>query len=210
MNSYFSKFNKFPNNKLIKDMRSYAEKEKVPIIQDEGLTFLLFLIKTKKVRNILEIGTAIGYSAINMAMQSLDINIDTIERNEEMYNQAIRNIKKAKMTERINVHFKDALEVDINEFNRKYDLIFIDAAKAQYIKFFTLYEPLLADDGVIFTDNLLFHGLVNNSERIESKNLRNLVTKIENYNEWLANNEKYDTSFFSIGDGIAVSVKRNG
>ena len=191
-------------------MRSYAEKEKVPIIQDEGLTFLLFLIKTKKVRNILEIGTAIGYSAINMAMQSLDINIDTIERNEEMYNQAIRNIKKAKMTERINVHFKDALEVDINEFNRKYDLIFIDAAKAQYIKFFTLYEPLLSDDGVIFTDNLLFHGLVNNSERIESKNLRNLVTKIENYNEWLANNEKYDTSFFSIGDGIAVSVKKNG
>ncbi len=210
MNSYFSKFNKFPNNKLIRDMRSYAEKEKVPIIQDEGLTFLLFLIKTKKVRNILEIGTAIGYSAINMAMQSLDINIDTIERNEEMYNQAIRNIKKAKMTERINVHFKDALEVDINEFNRKYDLIFIDAAKAQYIKFFTLYEPLLSDDGVIFTDNLLFHGLVNNSERIESKNLRNLVTKIENYNEWLANNEKYDTSFFSIGDGIAVSVKKNG
>ncbi len=114
------------------------------------------------------------------------------------------------MTERINVHFKDALEVDINEFNRKYDLIFIDAAKAQYIKFFTLYEPLLSDDGVIFTDNLLFHGLVNNSERIESKNLRNLVTKIENYNEWLANNEKYDTSFFSIGDGIAVSVKKNG
>ena len=210
MNSYFSKFNKFPNNKLIRDMRSYAEKEKVPIIQDEGLTFLLFLIKTKKVRNILEIGTAIGYSAINMAMQSLDINIDTIERNEEMYNQAIRNIKKAKMTERINVHFKDALEVNINEFNRKYDLIFIDAAKAQYIKFFTLYEPLLSDDGVIFTDNLLFHGLVNNSERIESKNLRNLVTKIENYNEWLANNEKYDTSFFSIGDGIAVSVKKNG
>ena len=210
MNSYFSKFNKFPSNKLIRDMRSYAEKEKVPIIQDEGLTFLLFLIKTKKVRNILEIGTAIGYSAINMAMQSLDINIDTIERNEEMYNQAIRNIKKAKMTERINVHFKDALEVDINEFNRKYDLIFIDAAKAQYIKFFTLYEPLLSDDGVIFTDNLLFHGLVNNSERIESKNLRNLVTKIENYNEWLANNEKYDTSFFSIGDGIAVSVKKNG
>ncbi len=95
MNSYFSKFNKFPNNKLIRDMRSYAEKEKVPIIQDEGLTFLLFLIKTKKVRNILEIGTAIGYSAINMAMQSLDINIDTIERNEEMYNQAIRNIKKS-------------------------------------------------------------------------------------------------------------------
>lgn len=210
MNSYFSKFNKFPNNKLIKDMRSYAEKEKVPIIQDEGLTFLLFLIKTKKVRNILEIGTAIGYSAINMAMQSLDINIDTIERNEEMYNQALKNIKKAKMIERINVHFKDALEVDINQFDKKYDLIFIDAAKAQYIKFFTLYEPLLSDDGVIFTDNLLFHGLVNNSERIESKNLRNLVTKIENYNEWLANNEKYDTSFFSIGDGIAVSVKKNG
>lgn len=210
MNSYFSKFNKFPNNKLIKDMRSYAEKEKVPIIQDEGLTFLLFLIKTKKVRNILEIGTAIGYSAINMAMQSLDINIDTIERNEEMYNQALKNIKKAKMIERINVHFKDALEVDINQFDKKYDLIFIDAAKAQYIKFFTLYEPLLADNGVIFTDNLLFHGLVNNSERIESKNLRNLVTKIENYNEWLANNEKYDTSFFSIGDGIAVSVKKNG
>lgn len=209
MDSYFLKFNNFPNTKLIRDMRSYAEKEKVPIIQDEGLSFLLFLVKSRKVKNILEIGTAIGFSAINMAMQSPDVMVDTIERNEDMYQEALKNIKKAKMTERINVHFVDALEMDINELDKKYDLIFIDAAKAQYIKFFTKYETLLKDDGIIFTDNLLFHGLVNNSEKIESKNLRNLVNKIENYNEWLSKNEKYDTSFFSLGDGIAVSVKKN-
>lgn len=208
MNSYFLNFNNFPNTKLIKDMRVYASKEKVPIIQDEGLAFLLFLIKVKKVKRILEIGTAIGFSAINMAMMNEDIEIDTIERNEEMYNEAVKNVKKAKMTERIHLHFGDALDIDTTDFIKEYDLIFIDAAKAQYIKFFTRYEKYLASDGLIFTDNLLFHGLVNHTEKIESKNLRSLVLKIENYNEWLANNKDYETSFFSLGDGIAVSVKK--
>lgn len=208
MNSYFLKFNNFPNTKLIKDMRAYASKEKVPIIQDEGLAFLLFLIKVKKVKRILEIGTAIAFSAINMAMMNEDIEIDTIERNEEMYNEAVKNVKKAKMTDRIHLHFGDALDIDTTDFIKEYDLIFIDAAKAQYIKFFTMYEKYLASDGFIFTDNLLFHGLVNHTEKIESKNLKSLVLKIENYNEWLANNKDYDTSFFSLGDGIAVSVKK--
>lgn len=208
MNSYFLNFNNFPNTKLIKDMRAFAKKEKVPIIQDEGLAFLLFLIKIKKIKRILEIGTAIAFSTINMAMMDDNIEIDSIERNEEMYSEALKNVKKAKMTERIHLHFGDALYIDTTNFIKDYDLIFIDAAKAQYIKFFTIYEKFLSKDGIIFTDNLLFHGLVNNVEKIESKNLRSLVLKIENYNEWLSSNKEYETRFFSLGDGIAVSVKK--
>ena len=208
MNSYLLNFNVLPNDKLIKDMKTYATKEKVPIINDEGLSFLLFMIRIKKVKRILEIGTAIGFSAINMALQDEEIEIDTIERNDIMYQEALKNVKKAKMEKRIHLHFGDALTISHDNFMKEYDLIFIDAAKAQYVKFFTLYEPFLAKDGLIFTDNLLFHGLVNQSEKIESKRLKNLVLKIENYNEWLSQNENYKTTFFSVGDGIAVSVKK--
>lgn len=208
MNSYLLNLNVLPNDKLIKEMRTYAQKEKVPIINDEGLSFLLFLIRMKKVKRILEIGTAIGFSAINMALQDEGIVIDTIERNEIMYQEALKNVKKAKMENRINLHFGDALTISHDNFIKEYDLIFIDAAKAQYVKFFNLYEPFLSNDGMIFTDNLLFHGLVNQTEKIESKRLKNLVLKIENYNEWLSQNKDYETTFFSIGDGIAVSVKK--
>jgi len=209
MENYLLKFNKLPDNKLIKDMRAYAKENKVPIINDEGLSFLLFIIKTRKSKRILEIGSAIGFSSINMALMNEDIVIDTIERNEEMYNEAKKNIKKAKLDKRINLFLSDALEMNFDLLMKDYDFIFIDAAKAQYTKFFTMYEPFLVKGGFIFSDNLIFHGLVNHSELIESKRLKNLVLKIEKYNEWLAELDSYDTTFFSIGDGIAVSEKKN-
>ena len=198
------------NKKELKIIKEKALENHIPIIMDDTLEVIEKEMNIAKPKKILEIGTAVGYSAICFSkFLAQDGKIDTIERDLERAKEAKKNIKEMELDEKINIYVGDAVEI-LPNLNEKYDMIFIDAAKAQYIKFFTLYEPLLSDDGVIFTDNLLFHGLVNNSERIESKNLRNLVTKIENYNEWLANNEKYDTSFFSIGDGIAVSVKKNG
>lgn len=208
MNKYFLDLNKFPEGKIFDKMREYASEKKVPIINDEGLAFLLFIIKITKAKNILEIGTAIGFSAINMASLGNDIVIDTIERDKNMFLEATKNVVKANYENRINIYNCDALEFDESLLgNKKYDLIFIDAAKAQYIKFFEKYEKYLSTDGVIFTDNLLFHGLINNSTNIESKNLRNLVLKIEKFNEWLKNNENYNSSFFDIGDGIAISKR---
>jgi predicted O-methyltransferase YrrM len=207
MNEYFKKLNKTNDQKYINEMRKYALENKVPIINDDGLLFLCQIARLTKAVNILEIGTAIGYSAINLALINENIHIDSIEKSEEMYQKALENISKAKLEKQINVILKDALEVDETKLLNNYDLIFIDAAKAQYIKFFEKYEKLLKKNGVIVSDNLLFHGLVTTKEKVESKNLRSLIAKIRDYNEWLAKNKKYHTVFLEIGDGLAVSEK---
>lgn len=186
----------------ITNLEIYAKENNVPIIQKEGLNFLIEYIKQNNVKTILEIGTAIGYSSINMALVSDDIQITTIERNEKMYKQAIKNIKDFNLENRINVIYGDALDTVIQD---KYDLIFIDAAKAQYIKFFEKYKQNLQMNGTIITDNLNFHGLALHPEEIHSKNLKALVRKINNYKDFLINNKKFNTTFYEIGDGIAVS-----
>lgn len=201
---YLDNLNKFDFNSLDLELREYAKINNVPIIQDEGLHFLRQMIILKQCKNILEIGTAIGYSSIQMA--KLGANVDTIEINENMYNLAIENIKKANLENKINVFFKDALEIDINDL-KKYDLIFIDAAKAQYINFFNKFKVLLNDNGIIITDNLLFHGLVL-EENIESRNLRQLIKKIRGYNTWLMEQKDFDTTIYNIGDGLALSIKK--
>ena len=183
-------------------LEEYAKKHNVPIIQKEGLNFLLKFIQQNNIKNILEIGTAIGYSAINMALVSNDIQITTIERDPHMYQEAIKNIKKFNLENRINVVFGDALKTQIEG---KYDLIFIDAAKAQYINFFEKYKINLSSNGAIITDNLNFHGLTNHPEEIHSKNLKALVRKINNYKEFLKTNFDFTTEFYQIGDGIAVT-----
>lgn len=186
----------------ITNLEIYAKENNVPIIQKEGLNFLIEYIKQNNVKTILEIGTAIGYSSINMALVSDDIQITTIERNEKMYKQAIKNIKDFNLENRINVIYGDALDTVVQG---KYDLIFIDAAKAQYIKFFEKYKQNLQMNGTIITDNLNFHGLALHPEEIHSKNLKALVQKINNYKDFLINNKEFQTVFYEIGDGIAVS-----
>ena len=186
-------------------MKEYAKENNVPIIQDEGLAFLLSIIRLKQPKRILEIGTAIGYSSSLMALASHAI-IDTIERDEKMYTNAVLNIKSLGLKKRINTIFKDALESFDLLKNNEYDLIFIDAAKAQYTNFFNLYAPLLKDKGVIVTDNMLFHGVT--IETAQSRSLRGLIRKLNSYQEFLLNNEDFDTNIFNIGDGMAISVKK--
>ena len=125
-----------------------------------------------------------------------------------MYDEALVNIKNLGLQDRINVIYADALELDINELKSDYDLIFIDAAKSQYIKFFEKYEKKLKKGGIVFRDNLLFHGLRENRTGKESRNLSQMLKKIEAFNEWLAKNEAYDTTFLRLGDGIAISIKK--
>jgi len=190
---------------LIKEMEIYAEEKNIPIMQKKGIDFLCKIISKSDVKNILEIGTAIGYSAIKMANVNEDINVTSIERDQDRYIMALSNIKKAKLDKRINVIYKDALDVKIKG---KYDLIFIDAAKGQYIKFFEKFKENLNPGGIIISDNLSFHGLVEQKERIESRNLRQLVGKIRKYVEFLETNKEFKTKFYKVGDGIAVSLKK--
>ena len=187
---------------LIEEMEEYAKKNNIPIMQKEGIDFLCNYIKDNNIKNVLEIGTAIGYSAIKMASTNDDIKVTTIEIDEDRYNLAINNINKANLNSRINIILGDARETIIKD---KFDLIFIDAAKGQYIKFFEKYKNNLNKKGVIISDNLLFHGLVEEKERIKNKNLRQLVNKIKKYIEFLKNNEEFDTVFYRLGDGVAVT-----
>ncbi len=190
----------------IESIKNYALENNVPIMQDEGINYLTNYIKRNKIKKILEIGTAIGYSAIMMCLVDSEIEVTTIERDEKRYLEAIKNVKKFKLEDRINLIYNDALEVKIND---TYDLIFIDAAKAQNTKFFEKFESNLRVGGSIITDNMYFHGLVfKDEEEIGSRNLRQLVRKVKNYTLFLEKNNKYDTEFLNIGDGLAISIKK--
>lgn len=194
------------NQELIHNMKEYAHLHNVPIMNEEGITYLTSYCKKNHVHKILEIGTAIGYSAILLALTGKDVEVTTIERDEKRYLEAVKNIKKAFLEDRIELIYQDALEVKING---QYDLIFIDAAKAQNIKFFEKFQKNLANGGTIITDNMNFHGLVEKDEKeIESRNLRQLVRKIKDYKNYLEHNDKYFTTFKNIGDGLAVSIKK--
>ena len=109
------------------------------------------------------------------------------------------------MEKKINVVYQDALELNLSE-ELRYDLIFIDAAKGQYTKFFEKYKHFLNPGGAIITDNIKFHGYVGESSKLDKGNLKSLVEKIENYVEFLKNNPEFDTKFYDIGDGLSVST----
>ena len=190
----------------LKEMEKYAKENKVPIMEKEGIEFLEKFIKDNKTKNILEIGAAIGYSAIKMALIREDIHITTIERDKERYDEAIKNIKHHNLEDRINIIFGDALEIDVEGY---YDLIFIDAAKSQSINFFTKYEKNLNKDGFIITDNINFHGLTFSDSPAPTRNLRQMIRKIKNYLVWLETNDEYDTKYLNIGDGIVISKRNN-
>lgn len=192
---------------LILEMENYAKENSVPIIEKESIAFIMKYIKANNIQNILEIGSAIGYSTILMATANTDVKVTTIERDETRYMECLKNVKKAELDKKINVVYQDALEVNLS--NVSYDLIFIDAAKGQYKKFFEKFKHFLAPNGVIITDNLQFHGLVGKKETIESKNLRALVDKIETYIEFLKENEEFETKFLEIGDGLSVSMRKS-
>ncbi len=185
-------------------MEAYAMENNVPIIEKKSIVFIMKYIKEHNVETILEIGSAIGYSAILMASSSKDVQVTTIERDETRYMECLKNVKKCGMEKRINVVYQDALELNLSE-ELKYDLIFIDAAKGQYIKFFEKYKNFLKPGGVIITDNLKFHGYVGESSKLDKGNLKSLVEKIEGYVEFLQNNKEFDTVFKDIGDGLSIS-----
>jgi predicted O-methyltransferase YrrM len=190
------------NSNEMKLIEKYAEEYNVPIMEKSGLIFLVDYIKKNNVKTILEIGSAIGYSAINMALVSEDIHITTIEKDEIRYFEALKNIKKFKLEKRITLVLADALTLYLDG---AFDLIFIDAAKGQYTKYFEKYYNNLNQNGTIITDNISFHGLVDSKNKIESKNLRQLVEKIKNYITFLKTHKEFKTKFYKVGDGISVS-----
>lgn len=200
--------NKLLNIKLdekLQIIKDEALKNDVPIIQDEGLAFLIFICEMIKPKRILEIGCAVGFSSAVMATFS-DAYIDTMEIDPKMVQIASLNHQELNLDKRINIIYGDALNGFDNVKENHYDLIFIDAAKGKYIDYFNLYKPLLNQGGIIITDNLYFHDLL--FEETDSKNLYGLISKIDKYNNFLLEQEDFSTHIFKIGDGISVSVKK--
>lgn len=190
----------------IEQIKEYAKENNVPIMLKDGIEFLTDYIKKNNIKNILEIGTAIGYSAIMMALVDKDIKITTIERDENRYQEALKNIEIFNLENQITPILKDAFEVELTD---EFDLIFIDAAKAQSIKFFEKFEVNLKQNGTVITDNLNFHGMVQKDEKeITSRNVRGIVRKTKAYIEFLKENKNYETTFYDIGDGISISIKK--
>lgn len=186
----------------IEDLKKKAIENKIPIMQDGGIDFILKYIKENDVKKILEIGTAVGYSAIKFASINKDIKVTTIERDHERYNEARKNIQDFELNDQIDCILGDALETRISD---KFDLIFIDAAKSQYIKFFEKYKYNLKPTGVIISDNLSFHGLVEDDSKTNNKNTKQLVKKIRKYIAFLKENTEFETNFISVGDGLSIS-----
>lgn len=191
---------------MINEIKDKALKDGVPIIKDEGLAFLLDFIKEHNCIDILELGTAVGYSSINMAKLNKDIHIDTIEKVEDMYIQAIKNIEDNGLENQISVHF---MPIEEYKTDKMYDLVFVDAAKAQYGKYMEQFLPSLKENGYMIFDNMIFHGLVYKVNEIESKNLRHLVSKIVKFRQLVKNDNRFDIiEYDQIGDGILVLSRR--
>jgi predicted O-methyltransferase YrrM len=190
---------------IIHEMKAYALSHHIPIMQDEGMHLLVQLLNIHHAKKVLEIGTAIGYSSLCMALFS-DAKIISIERDENMYQLAKDYIHRSEMSERVRLILADANEVELNEMG--FDVIFIDAAKASYIRFFEKYSQYLRAGGIIISDNLLFRGQVENPEKIEGRNRKQLVNKIDRYNHFLVNHPDFDSYIYAIGDGISISIKK--
>ena len=192
---------------IIREIEEYAHDNNVPIMLSDGIDFMCDYIRDYNVKNILEIGTAIGYSAIRMASVSKSIHIDTIERDKDRYLKACSNIKRMGMESQINAIYGDAMDVSVDKMGM-YDLIFIDASKGHSTDFFLKFSPLLAENGVIITDNLSFHGLVEDESLAVTKNQKGLVKRIKKFICFLDNNSEYVTEYISVGDKISISRRK--
>ncbi len=183
-------------NDLISDMERFAKKENVPIMQKESLDYLISFIKQHNIKSVLEVGTAIGYSTI--LIKEVVNNITSIERDEERYNIAVKNVELSNLNN-ITLIKGDALDITITD---KFDLIFIDAAKGKNKDFLDKFKSNLNENGYIIIDNMDFHGLVGKSKTIEKRRLRSLVKKIENFIKYMEEQTEFKVTKIDKGDGL--------
>ena len=193
------------NNNSLKNIKQKAINEHIPIIMDDTLFEIAKRMKKLKPTKILEIGTAVGYSAICFSKFLGDNGkIDTIERDIDRANEAIENIKIMGLEDKINVIIGDAVEI-LPTLDEKYDMIFIDAAKGKYPFFLKESLRLLADNGIIFADNILYKGYVMSDYNKHKQ--RTAVRNLREYIKEVTESPNLDTEILEVGDGLAVTKK---
>ena len=194
---------------FLSNMEQFAKEHHIPIMELVAIESLLQFLRMQQPKSILEIGSAIGYSAIRMAFTLPESVITTIEKDEARFQLASSYVEQAVLTNRIQLLHGDALDIDINSFSqRHYDALFIDAAKGQYQRFFDKYSPLVPSGGVIYCDNMLMHGFTEIDIKEVPRRKRTMVRNLQHFTKWLMNHEEYKTTFLPIGDGITISIKR--
>ena len=207
-NEYISEYIRaiIPNkDSIFKEIEKYADEYKVPIIEPEVAQLISVLIKILKPKRILEVGAAIGYSALIMANSYEYSEILTIERNENMIDKAKNNIENSKFSNRIKILNGDANEI-LPELDEEFDLVFLDAAKGQYVEFFKHASRMLRNGGVIVSDNVLFKGMVA-SDDLVIRRKKTIVKRLRTYLEYINNIEGYTTTILPISDGVAITYK---
>lgn len=190
---------------LIENIRIEARANHVPILQDIALDLIMKILEERKPNSILEIGTAVGYSALCFSRcLTEDGKIVTVEVNENMYNKARENILKAGKEDVICQLLGDA-ETLIKEIDGIFDVVFIDAAKGQYLKYLEQAMRLTKKGSIIIADNVLYRGLVR-SDYNEHKH-RTAVNALRNYIKTVTEDERLDSTIYDIGDGVAISYR---
>ncbi|ALX48161.1 O-methyltransferase [Lentibacillus amyloliquefaciens] len=202
--------NSLPDNKTwVTELEQAAEMDNVPIMDPISMNFVMQMIRLIKPDQILEIGTAIGYSALRMLEAYPAAQIVTIERDENRYHKANNNIRRLDKQGHITTLFGDAIEQLQQMQSRAFDLILIDAAKGKYQRFFEHAAPLLVNGGTVLSDNVLFKGYVADDGK-QHPRYQKIAKKIRTYNDWLTNHPDFATTIVPIGDGIAMSIKDEG
>ncbi|WP_107838764.1 O-methyltransferase [Metasolibacillus meyeri] len=197
-----------PRNELLQEMEKFAEEHHVPIMQLIGIDALNQLLRIQNPAKILEIGTAIGYSAIRMALALPNSQIVTVERDAERVHHARNFIRRSEVAARIEVIEGDALEVDVAALSPTFDAVFIDAAKGQYQKFFEKYSPLVPSGGVLYIDNMYMHGLSDLDMKEVPRRKRTMIRNLHSFTDWILQHPDYTSAFFPIGDGLLICLKR--
>lgn len=191
--------------KTFEEIERDALKRNIPVMQKEGILFLISQLNEIHAQSCLEIGSAIGYSSMMMVSHVENLKIDTIELNDERYQEAVENIRERDLENLISIYHDDALTFDTTQLQyAPYDCLFIDAAKAQYQKFFEKYVPFVKEKGIIIVDNLDFHGMIFDIDHIQNRNTKQLVKKIKRFKDWIFSHEDYDVDYYPVGDGICV------
>ena len=194
---------------FLSTMEQFAKEQHIPIMELVAIESLLQFLRMQQPKSILEVGSAIGYSAIRMAFTLPDAVLTTIEKDERRCQLAAGYLEQAELTSRIQLLHGDALEIDIDSFlQTTYDALFIDAAKGQYQRFFDKFSPLVPSGGVIYCDNMLMHGFTEIDIQEVPRRKRTMVRNLQQFTKWLMNHEQYETTFLPIGDGITISIKR--
>lgn len=188
------------------EIKEHAIERHIPIIMDDTLNVIEEKLRARRTNRILEIGTAVGYSAICFS-EFLEPNgiIDTIERDEERIKEAKENIKIIDNNKKINIYEGDAVEI-LPTINEKYDMIFIDAAKGKYPFFLEQALRLLKKDGIIFADNILYKGYVMSDYNKHKQ--RTAVTHLREYIKLTTEDPQLNTEILEVGDGLAITTMK--